>query len=289
MKTTKKQFTVYIAAAFALAWILQITASVFAASGRVELFRPLLVVTMCMPLLAALIARVPLRGMGFVPHLKGKLRYLFFALWSPALLSVLGAFLFFAVFPHTFDSGLTALSAQLEAVGALAQLEAQGLTVPMYVAIGVVSTLTYAPFINMIPALGEEIGWRGAMYPYLKEHFGVLKGRIFGGIIWGVWHWPLIILAGYEYGTAYLGAPVLGPIVFCLSTVFMGILLDYVYEKTESIWLPSLMHGAINAFTIPLYLIKPEFSNLVILGPIFIGLIGMLPMAALAIFLSKKQ
>ena len=46
----------------------------------------------------------------------------------------------------------------------------------------------------------------------------------------GVWHWPVIILAGYEYGTDYIGSPILGPLVFCLFTIAGGILLDFVYE-----------------------------------------------------------
>ena len=141
----------------------------------------------------------------------------------------------------------------------------------------------------MFFALGEEIGWRGAMYPYLKEKFGITKGRIVGGAIWGCWHWPVMILAGYEYGKDYLGAPVLGPIVFCLSTAAMGILLDYVYEKTGTIWMPSLMHGAINAFTIFAYMTKPEYADKMILGPAHIGIISMIPLAALSGIICIKK
>ncbi len=63
---------------------------------------------------------------------------------------------------------------------------------------------------NMIPAVGEEAGWRGYMMPHLKEQLGLLNGRLLGGVIWGVWHWPLMLLVGYEYGTNYLGAPCWG-------------------------------------------------------------------------------
>jgi membrane protease YdiL (CAAX protease family) len=278
-----------MAVTFVPALILQVIASAFGNNGNQTMFTVIVVVAMFMPFLGVLVARIPLKGMGWVPHLKGKLRYVFFALWMPALLSILGGVLFFVIFPDTFDSEFLTIRGILEAAGALEQFEAQGLTIPMYLLITTVQAVTIVPFINMFVALGEEVGWRGALYPYLKEKFGVTKGRVVGGTIWGAWHWPLMILAGYEYGKDYIGAPVLGPIVFCISTVMMGILLDYVYEKTETIWLPSLMHGAINAFTIFAYLVKPEYSNMAILGPAYIGIISMIPMIIVAVIICVKK
>lgn len=169
------------------------------------------------------------------------------------------------------------------------QLESQGLTIPMYILSTAVQAVTIAPFLNMFAALGEEVGWRGVMYPYLKEKLGVTKGRIVGGTIWGAWHWPAMILAGYEYGKEYIGAPVLGPAVFCAAAVMMGILLDYVYEKTNTIWLPSLMHGAINAFTLFAYLTKPEYADKAIFGPMYIGIISMIPLVVTAVIICAKH
>lgn len=289
MKISKKQFIIYLAVAFGFAWILQIVGSVFANKGNQTAFSLILVVVMYMPFLGVLIARIPLKGMGWIPHLKGRIRYIFFSLWMPVLLGVIGGILFFIIIPKSFDPEFSTLRMQMEQAGVLQLLEAQGLTLQMYVIITSIQAITYAPFINMFAALGEEVGWRGVMYPYLKEKFGVTKGRILGGAVWGCWHWPIMILAGYEYGKEYIGAPVLGPIVFCLSTIVMGILLDYVYEKTETIWMPSLMHGAINAFTILAYMVKPEYSNLLILGPLYIGIISMVPMLVSAVVICLKQ
>ena len=255
---SKKQFVIYMVVAFGLAWILEIVASVFSNNGNQMVFTIIMAITMFMPFLGVFVARIPLKGMGWVPHLKGKLRYVFFALWMPALLSILGGVLFFVIFPDTFDSEFLTLRGILEEAGALEQFETQGITIPMYLLITSVQAVTFLPFLNMFFALGEEVGWRGALYPYLKEKLGVTKGRIVGGAIWGAWHWPVMIFAGYEYGKDYIGAPVLGLIVFCICTAAMGILHDYVYEKTETIWLPSLLHGAINAFTVFAYLVKPE-------------------------------
>lgn len=285
----KKQFVIYMATAFGLAWILEIIASIFSNNGNQMVFTAVLPITMFMPFLGVIVARIPLKGMGWIPHLKGKIRYVFFALWIPALLSILGGGLFFLIFPNTFDSEFLVLRGLLEEAGAAEQFEAQGITIPMYLLITSIQAVTIVPFINMFVTLGEEVGWRGAMYPYLKKKLGDIKGCIVGGAIWGAWHWPIMIFAGYEYGKEYIGAPILGPIVFCFCTIAMGILLDYVYEKTKTIWLPSLMHGAINAFTIFAYLTKTEYANMAILGPAYIGIISMIPMVIMAVIICAKK
>lgn len=286
---SRKQFTIYMIATFGLAWILEIIASIYSNKGNHLVFSIILMIAMFMPFLGVLIARIPLKGMGWVPHLKGRIRYLFFALWVPALLSIIGGVLFFAFFSDAFDFEFLTLRGILEGTGTLQQLEEQGLTMPMYLLITTIQAVTYAPFVSMFVTLGEEVGWRGALYPYLKEKLGVTKGRIVGGTIWGAWHWPVMIFAGYEYGKGYIGAPVLGPIVFCICTVMMGILFDYVYEKTETIWLPSLMHGATNAFTIFAYLSKPEYADKAILGPAYIGIISMIPLIVMAVIICVKR
>ena len=75
--------------------------------------------------------------------------------------------MFFVIFPDTFDSEFMTLRGLLEEAGALEQFEAQGITIPMYLLITSVQAVTIAPFLNMFVALGEEVGWRGALYPYL--------------------------------------------------------------------------------------------------------------------------
>ncbi len=128
--------------------------------------------------------------------------------------------------------------------------------------------VTLGPLINMFFAVGEEAGWRGYMMPCLKERFGLLNGRLLGGVIWGVWHWPLMLLVGYEYGTDYLGAPVLGLVVWCVFCFAMNSLLDLLYEKTSCIWVPAIAHGAFNAvaalFTVLTY---PADAYYNVLGP----------------------
>ena len=76
---SKKQFIIYLLVAFGLAWILEIVGSIFANKGNQILFTVSLMIAMYMPFLGVLIARIPLKGMGWVPHLKGRIRYIFFS------------------------------------------------------------------------------------------------------------------------------------------------------------------------------------------------------------------
>jgi len=247
-----------------------------------------LIITMFMPVAAVFLSGHSLKGLGWKPTFRNKIRYYFVAWFGPFVLGVLGAVLFFLIFPKSFDPDAGMLVQTIGEAG-MKQLEAAGLSVPMYLFISCISAITYAPLVNMFPAIGEEIGWRGIMYPALKEKYGKTKGRITGGIIWGIWHWPMMLLAGYEYGKEYVGAPVLGLIVFCLFTIAGGILLDYLYEKTECIWVAAIGHGAINAFVIPLYFLHTDYIRYQIFGPSYAGFIGMIPMLIAAFLIEKKS
>ena len=284
--TFNKQGTIkYLVWTFLIAWITQIIASVFYQKGLVMVFQLIIAVTMFVPLLGVLLSGQKLPGMGWKPRLKGKIKFVLAAWFLPAVLTAIGAALYFIVLPGHFD-----LSGEyLEAAGGaevMEQLEAQGITYPMYVLISAVSWITYTPLINMLAAVGEEAGWRGFLYPQLKARFGRKKGWLIGGVIWGMWHWPVMCLAGYEYGTDYVGFPIVGMLLFCFITTVLGILCDWLYEKTGCIWIPSVFHGAINAAaTIPMAICITNTGSAILLGPAPLGVLAGVPLIVCAVIL----
>ena len=285
----KKRTIKYLIWTFLIAWVLQVVVAVVSRNGQVMAGRLLLSVVMFAPLLGVLLSGNKLSGMGWKPRLKGKVKFLLAAWFLPAVLIAVGAALYFIVFPGHFDMSGEYLAANAGAE-ALEQLEAQGLTYPLYILVNVVGCLTYAPLINMILAAGEEAGWRGFLYPQLKAKFGKRRGWLIGGVIWGIWHWPLMWLIGYEYGTDYAGFPIVGMLVFCIFTTAVGILCDWLYEKTECIWIPSIFHGAINAVgTVPLALCIANTGSAILLGPAPHGIIAGLPMIICAVILLFKS
>ena len=285
----KKGTVKYLIWTFLIAWIAQVIAAVLYWNGLDIAGRLVLAALMFAPLLGVLLSGQPLSGMGWKPLLKGKIKILLISWFLPAVLTAIGAVLYFAVLPGHFDLSGEYLAASV-GTEAMEQLEAQGLTYPLYILVSVVSCLTYAPLINMITAVGEEAGWRGFLYPQLKAKFGKRKGWLIGGVIWGVWHWPIMWMIGYEYGTDYVGFPIVGMLIFCIYTTAIGILCDWVYEKSNCIWLPSIFHGAFNAIAaIPLTLCIPNTSSAILLGPAPIGIIAGLPMIICAAVLLCKS
>jgi membrane protease YdiL (CAAX protease family) len=63
----------------------------------------------------------------------------------------------------------------------------------MYTNLGRCSSLASAMVSNLLTALGEEIGWRAPTF-YRACGFG--WAGIATGIVWGLWHIPLIVVGG---------------------------------------------------------------------------------------------
>ena len=243
---------------------------------------------MFVPMLGTVIAKGKFKDMGWRIAIKKNIKWILIAWFSPLVLTAVGCVLYFLVFPQHFDLSGEYIVANA-GIEALEQLEAQGMTYPLAIALSVISCVTYAPLVNMFFALGEEVGWRGYMYPCLKERHGIVKSWLIGGVIWAAWHWPLIYMIGYEYGYEYIGFPFVGMLVFCACTIALGILCDWLRMQSKSIWLPALFHGSFNAAaTIPLTMCKTNTASYRLLGPAPNGLIASLPVFAFALVISLQ-
>ena len=88
---------------------------------------------------------------------------------------------------------------------------------------------------------GEEFGWRGLMFRETQK-MGFLKASAFIGLVWGIWHFPIILM-----GHNYPNHPFLGILMMCLFTIALSPLFTYVRIKTKSILGSCMLHGMINA------------------------------------------
>ncbi len=291
----KNSVVKYLAWIFGLAYLIQAGVGLLYKNGNAMIGQMVMAAMMFVPALGVLLSGNKLSGMGWNPRVRKNIKSILTAWFGPALLSAIGAALYFLVFPGHFDLSGKYMTASA-GPEALEQMAAQGLSYPVYVLISVIACLTYAPLLNTFVALGEEIGWRGFLYPQLKAKFGRRKARLLGGVIWGAWHWPLIWLIGYEYGAAagnpagYWGSPISGMLLFCFFTISSGILCDRLYERSGSIWLPAIFHGAVNAAaTIPLAVCLTDTGSARLLGPAPNGIIAGLPLLAAAALIYFRE
>ena len=91
--------------------------------------------------------------------------------------------------------------------------------------------------ITLIPsmgaALGEEIGWRGFLVPalYNNMRFSYTSTSLITGLIWAVWHYPLLIFSDYNNGTAFW----YGLLCFTVAVVAASF---YIYLVQAEKWKP---------------------------------------------------
>ena len=101
-------------------------------------------------------------------------------------------------------------------------------------------TALVAPFLNLPLLLGEELGWRGFLTPRLVAILG-RPGTLVAGLIWALWHLPIILL-GYNYG----GQPWAGLLIWLPLCMALSVLLTAFKDRGGSIWPAALGHGALN-------------------------------------------
>ena len=72
-------------------------------------------------------------------------------------------------------------------------------------------------------------------------NLGRIRGVGLLGIIWGVWHWPIILM-----GFNYPGEPVLGPLLTTGYTVVLSYFLAYAVFKSKGVWTAAYLHALSN-------------------------------------------
>ncbi len=291
----KKQIARFLIFVFITAYAIQIPVSIVAVkhpdmTGR-TVFQVGMMIVMFTPFFGTLFAKGTFKGIGFKPKFKGCAYLLPLCYFCPQIIAAAGALIFYLIFPDMFDMTGSYMQSSLPAGSDFMKvLESQGINYLTYVAIVTLQAITYAPIINMFLALGEEVGWRGFLYPELNKGMGKVPTWLLGGFIWGAFHFPSMVISGYEYGTDYFGFPVVGMLIFSAFTILLGLIHEIVYDKTKCIWYPALLHGAVNTgnFVMLFYNVNDadKAGRLTVFGPMYNGLIGGIPLAVIAVVLA---
>jgi membrane protease YdiL (CAAX protease family) len=141
---------------------------------------------------------------------------------------------------RTFGGAQQLIDAQLANAGK----GAESLPVPIALLVAVqLLSLPLNALISSTLALGEEIGWRGFLLPRLSARIGDPLAVVGVGIIWGVWHAPLLLL-GYNYPTLAPGLRLVWMSVFCIE---LTAILGWLRQRSRSVWPAAIGHGTVNA------------------------------------------
>jgi len=122
------------------------------------------------------------------------------------------------------------------------QIRSQALASPIHPFwLGLLQALIVGPTVNAVAGFGEELGWRGLLQKELS-YMSFWKSSAIIGLIWGVWHAPLI-LQGHNYPQH----PVVGVWMMIVWTLLLSPIFSYVRLKARSVIAAAIIHGTINA------------------------------------------
>ncbi len=115
---------------------------------------------------------------------------------------------------------------------------------------------TLGVLLSMSASLGEEIGWRGFLLTELRPLFPRKRVDAIIGIIWFLYHAPLIVFSNYNNGNIPVS-------LICFFVMAMGftVLADHLCIQAQSFWPAVLLHASHNVF------VQSIFDPLTLNGP----------------------
>lgn len=131
--------------------------------------------------------------------------------------------------------------------------------------------------LMFVYVFAEEVGWRGYLQEKLINAFGELKGVTVLGIVWGLWHLPVIIITGRNFPNYPLFEAL---IWYPVSSVAISLFIAYIGYYRYSIYIALLVHMTLNIngyFIGPLSKMNSEWDKLMIsiaIYPLMIVIFG---------------
>ncbi|MDM1555823.1 MULTISPECIES: CPBP family intramembrane glutamic endopeptidase [Chryseobacterium] len=115
-----------------------------------------------------------------------------------------------------------------------------GLVIPLYI----VLMSSFGMVRSVGSALGEEIGWRGFLTPQLAKLNSYTSTSLWMGVIWSLYHYPLLLFSNYNTG----GPQWLALICFTVMIFASCFIYTWLRLKSGSLWAAAIMHASHNLF-----------------------------------------
>lgn len=96
----------------------------------------------------------------------------------------------------------------------------------------------------ILPVLGEEIGWRGFLLKNLYKKMSFDKASLLTGVIWALFHYPLLMLGNYNNGATPVWYAL---IFFTIAILGANTIINWLYIKSGSLWTAVIFHSVHNS------------------------------------------
>lgn len=111
----------------------------------------------------------------------------------------------------------------------------------------------------------EEFGWRGYLQPLLQTRMTAEKACFRVGLLWSIWHFPVIVYMNYQNGAVVVLLTLFG---FTMLTIPQAYVIGWLYNSTRNVWLCVILHAWAN--TVSAYLLAA--SPVPLLTPIAVAI-----------------
>jgi uncharacterized protein len=184
------------------------------------------------------------------------------------------------------------LASVLWIVPTLLDWAAGNLNVPAHLNKARFGWLVALPVLTLVPAFGEEFGWRGYLLPRLAQRFTPRWAVLVHGVIWWAWHIPILAGTGIAVGPMVAhdaGLPPWAAQVLCAGVVVVvtaipailhAVVIAYLWARSGSLAVATVYHAAYDGF-------RDSLAILVGIGPIA-GAFAILLLMTLGIFFLWK-
>jgi membrane protease YdiL (CAAX protease family) len=110
----------------------------------------------------------------------------------------------------------------------------------------IVWTLKLGAFPNheFMQSLVERMGWRGFLVPEMSKTMSFTSTALISGIVWSLWHYPILIWGDYNAGTATWYALT----CFTVMVVAISFIFAWMRLKSGSLWTGAMLHASHNLY-----------------------------------------
>jgi membrane protease YdiL (CAAX protease family) len=106
--------------------------------------------------------------------------------------------------------------------------------------------LTARSVRTLASSLGEAIGWSGFLGPRLAERYGFTRAALITGVIWAIWHFPILLFSDYFDSSS--PPPSFALPCFVIQVVGLSVIMLWLRLRSGSLWTGALLAASLNVF-----------------------------------------